>query len=387
MAAGHPHAGPAVRALLIGEYIIGHVPYIDALGRAADARDDIDLDVVRLPFAVGPWASRVPAYGSVWSVRASVRALTRSVGRWRGTDVALVHTQTASLLLTRYMRRVPTFLSADATPMNLDEVAAAYGHDVRPAPVEAAKRALLRRPFQAAAGVVAWSSWVEESLVRDYGVRPERVHVVRPGALLPPRPVERSGDGPVRLLFVGGDFSRKGGPHLLEAFRGLTGEVELDLVTHADVPGEPGVRVHRGLKPDSAALLELYAQADIAVLPTLGDASPYAVVEAMAYGLPVVTTDVGAVAEAVLPERTGLLVPPGDESALRAALQRLVDGRELRRELGRRGRQRAEEVYDGRRNADRVLDLLRDRARGAEPRRPGPRDRGTTVTPAKWLPG
>lgn len=367
MRAESPDAGCRVRGLLIGEYTIGHIPYVDALADAASARDDIALRVVRLQYEVGPRLARVPAYGTVWSVRASVLALLQTAGLWRDADVALVHTQTASLLLTPRMRRVPTFVSTDATPLNLDEVAPAYGHRVQSAGVERLKRGVLRRSYQAAAGVVTWSSWAERSVIADYAVPPERVHVVRPGVALPARPSRRSHSGPVRLLFVGTHFARKGGPHLLTAFRALSGEVELDVVTRSALTAEPGVRVHHGLTPTSPELRRLYAEADVAVLPTLGDASPYAVVEAMAWGLPVVTTDVGAVAEAVLPGRTGLLVEPADPSSLRAALQRLVDDPALRHELGRNGRQRAEEVYDGSRNADRVLDLMRDRALAREP--------------------
>lgn len=363
---GAPSAGGApVRCLVIGEYTMGHVPYIDNLDRTASSRDDIDLDVVRLPFPVDGALGKLPGYSTNWSVRASVLARCVPARRWRDAEVVLVHTQTSTLLLPGRMRAVPTWVSTDATPQNLDQLATAYAHRVWPAAVEGAKKALLRRPLAAADGFVVWSSWAGRSLVDDYGVPPGRVHVVRAGTQLPTaarRPVDRPTGGPVRLLFVGGDFPRKGGPHLLTAFRGLTGDVTLDLVTHADVPAEPGVRVHRSLTPGSPGLLALMEQADVAVLPTLGDASPYAVVEAMAYGLPVVTTDIGAVGEAVQHGRTGLLVPPADPVALRHALQALVDQPEQRRRLGVAGRARAEELFDGDRNAGRVLDLLRDAA-------------------------
>ena len=351
-----------VRCLVISEYTIGHVPYVDTLERCARTRDDIVLHVVRLRYPVAGALRRVPGYRSNWSVRASVRARRVPKRIWDESEVVLVHTQTSSLLLPGRMRRTPTWISSDATPVNFDEIGRAYGHRRSVPAVEWVKRAVLRRAYGAAAGIVAWSGWVERSLVRDYGVRPERIHVVRPGPVLPPRIDRRGRASQVRLLFVGGDFARKGGHDLLTAFRGLVGDVRLDVVTHTDVPEEPGVHVHRGVTAGAPALLQLYGGADIAVLPTLGDASPYAVVEAMAHGLPVVTTDVGAIREAVLPERTGLLVPAADPLSLRRALQRLVDQPHLRREMGRQARERAEQVYDGHRNAGLVLELLRDTA-------------------------
>lgn len=355
---------PRVRCLLVAEYTIGHIPYVDGLERAAQRRDDLVLEVLRLEQGPLGALARVPG-ATNWSVRGSVQARRRSAGSWRTSDVVLVHTQTVSLLLADRMRRTPTWISSDATPRNLDEVGEAYEHRVGAPAVERTKRAVVGRAYRAATGVVAWSSWVEESLVRDYGVRPERVRVVRPGAALPPPATRRPRDGgPVRLLFVGGDFRRKGGEDLLAAFRLLQGGVELDVVTRTDVPPEPGVRVHRSLTAGAPALLDLYRNADVAVLPTHGDASPYAVVEAMAYALPVVTTGVGAVAEAVEDGRSGLLVPPGDREALRAALQHLVDRADVRAALGDAARARAVERYDGDRNADRVLDLLCASARG-----------------------
>jgi len=82
------------------------------------------------------------------------------------------------------------------------------------------------------------------------------------------------------------------------------------------------------------------------------------VIEAMLCGLPVVAADVRGPAEQVVPEVTGLLVPPGDTPALAAALRRLAADAALRERMGAAGRQRAVERYDEAKVLVRTLDLL-----------------------------
>ena len=82
------------------------------------------------------------------------------------------------------------------------------------------------------------------------------------------------------------------------------------------------------------------------------------VIEAMLTSLPVVATNVRGPAEQVVSEVTGLLVRPGDASALAAALQRLVADRALRERMGEAGRQRAIDCYDEAKVLARTLDLL-----------------------------
>jgi glycosyltransferase involved in cell wall biosynthesis len=103
---------------------------------------------------------------------------------------------------------------------------------------------------------------------------------------------------------------------------------------------------------------DLMAAADIFVLPSRFEGLPMSVIEAMLTGLPVVAADVRGPAEQVVPEVTGLLVPPGDASALAVALQRLVADPALRARMGAAGRERAVERYDEAKVLARTLDLL-----------------------------
>jgi glycosyltransferase involved in cell wall biosynthesis len=265
------------------------------------------------------------------------------------------------------MRRIPTVLSIDATPANYDSLAAAYGDRVHAAPVERLKltahRALVRR----ARRFTTWSSWAKSSLVRDYGAADELVTVLHPGTMLSrfPDPGLRSNrrEGPLRVLFVGGDFRRKGGDVLLEAVRHrMRSRAELHLVTGADVAEGDGIHVYRGLKPLSSELLRLYADADVFALPTRGDCLAVVLGEAMAACLPIITTSVGAHGEAVEDEHSGFIVPTDDVEAVAARLDQLASDWGLARRMGARARAIAEERFDMQKNAHRIADLMLETA-------------------------
>jgi glycosyltransferase involved in cell wall biosynthesis len=90
---------------------------------------------------------------------------------------------------------------------------------------------------------------------------------------------------------------------------------------------------------------EWLAGGDILVHPSLADAFPTVLLEAMAAGLPVVASDVGGIPEIVIPSRTGLLVPPGDPQALAAAVQSLGTGFADSSEMGLEGRRIVEDQF------------------------------------------
>ena len=104
-----------------------------------------------------------------------------------------------------------------------------------------------------------------------------------------------------------------------------------------------------------AQLLELYrdGQVDCVVLPSLYEGISVALMEAMAYGVPVAATRVGGVPE-LLEGGAGLLVPPEDPTALADALERLLVSPSARQALGEAGRRRVEEAFDVEVIADRL---------------------------------
>jgi glycosyltransferase involved in cell wall biosynthesis len=322
------------------------------------------LDV---PFEPRGSIYHLPPMSFNWSLRGSLYARRKLLGGdWPHLDAAFVHTMTISLLANPYYKRVPTVISVDATPVNLDSLAGAYSHKVQPRLIEQVKRSLTRKALSLASGYVSWSEWAKQSLVSDYGVPADEVLVVAPGtdlALFRKDTPRR--DGLPRILFVGGDFVRKGGDVLLEAFRQrLRGKAELHLVTGHPVPAGEGIFTYAGLPPNSAPLVDLFRNADVFALPTRADCLAVVLGEAMASSLPIVTTNVGAHSEAVVHGRTGFIVEPGDVESLADALERLVDDPSLCRSMGEQARALAEERFDAGCNALKVVEMMQSLAGG-----------------------
>jgi glycosyltransferase involved in cell wall biosynthesis len=346
------------------EQALGHVAYGLGLRKALAHRDDLECIWLDVPYALDGFG-RIPVVGRNWTLRGSTRAFwqVRAAHATQHLDALFLHTQTVSLFASGHMRRIPTLLSLDATPRNLDEIAGSYGHEVGSSKVEALKLAAHRMVMRRATSFTTWSQWAKNSLVRDYGASADKVEVIHPGTVLSnyPAPEERrrNDHGPLRILFVGGDFVRKGGDMLLEIFRRhFVGRCELHLITAADVAGGDGVFVYRGLKPHSPELLQRYRDADVFALPTRGDCLAVVLGEAMAASLPIITTPVGAHAEAVEDGESGFVMPLDDAECLRDRLERLVQDRQLAFRMGQASRNIGENRFDMNKNANRIADIL-----------------------------
>jgi glycosyltransferase involved in cell wall biosynthesis len=218
------------------------------------------------------------------------------------------------------------------------------------------------RTIGRASRIITWSDWCARSVIATYEADPGKVKVIFPGIPLERwEPRQHRRPGPVRLLFVGTKFVRKGGRHLFDALREVSGAWEIHVVNRDDdIPDDGRTIVHRGLSPDDGSLVEIYRQADIFVLPTIGDALPMALLEAMAVGLPVIATRVGGIPEVVREGETGMLVEVGDVDGLAAAIQTLVNDPALRVAMGVAGRRLALARHDASRVYLGHLDAMKE---------------------------
>lgn len=230
-------------------------------------------------------------------------------------------------------------------------------YDSRPSWVRWLVRATLLR----CDGYVVVSEGLK-SILPDW-IPADRVQAVANGVEvpeLPSRPEATGSGGRVRVLYLSNLEEAKGWQVLLEAARRLCREFpELEFVFHGKPAfGETDEGIRGCIAQDDAEgrivfkgpaygadKWEAFSAADVFCFPSFHEAFPLSVLEAMAAGLPIVASRVGAVADAVEEGRGGALVEPRDEGGLAAALRPLVRDAELRGRFGRFNRLRFEERY------------------------------------------
>jgi len=262
----------------------------------------------------------------------------------------------------RRLRRQPYVLGLDATIEQLHAFNGLYKSPSRIPGAEPLKRHLLRRVYQGAAALFPWSRWAADDLLNRYGPDPAKVHVLPPGIDLESWTFqERSEDGDVQVLFVGGDFYRKGGDLLLQwAETTRLDGWQLHLVTRDPVHTTSSrVHVYHGLTPNSPELRQLYQQAHVFALPTRADCYSLASLEAMATGLPVVLSEVGGTGDIIRNGETGFLIPPGSGRDLAGTLEALIEDRSARLRMGLAARRDIEERFDVRKNIRRTIEIMR----------------------------
>jgi glycosyltransferase involved in cell wall biosynthesis len=380
-----------VRALSLQTPLLGNKTYGELLRRMFAGSEAIDFRAVwadaertvgertllgriiyRLAFTESPlswirernldhYPLRYELGASYWARRLLRRELAAAP-----PDVVHLHTQNLALLSRRSMGRYPTVISGDMTSRLSAEQYTRAGWRWTHQPQHAIEGAALRR----AAALVPFSQYAARSMIDEYRVDPARVHVIAPGVDL-----DLFGDigagraalaDPIkRILFIGGEFERKGGPDLIEAFLRTFADdenVELHLVTQprGAIAAHPRIFVHAGIVAYSPEWRELYERACVVALPSRREAYGHVYLEAAAARLPVVGSRIGAGPELVLEGVTGFLIPPGDIVALGSQLKRFTNDHDLANQFGTAARERVERDFDAYRNARRLEQLFID---------------------------
>jgi glycosyltransferase involved in cell wall biosynthesis len=362
-----------LRLLVLDEGVLGGRTLMNQLRTALPAHPGVEATFVTIPppsrverlllRRIG-FLGDLDLFSLRWRLRWSWQARSLLSAHLGKVDVAFVNTQASALLAHGPMRRLPTVLSVDATARQYAELAYEGKPDRFSAWQTRILVALERRAVEGSARTLAWSEWAATGL-RHEGVAADRVVVHHPGLdaawwAAVGRDRRPAADGPLRLLFVGNDVARKGLPELIAAVEELDGAVELDVVSGDEVAGSTRVRIHHGISAGTPELAAMYAAADALALPSRADASPWVVLEALAAGLPVLATRVGAIAEIV--GDAGILVDPGDAAALRAGLRELSDP-ERRAALTAAAPARVA-AYDSAVQTGKLVALLREVAGG-----------------------
>jgi glycosyltransferase involved in cell wall biosynthesis len=263
---------------------------------------------------------------------------------------------------------------------------AAHVHnDHRPVGVEVShRRRLMTRMLARRLRAVIVVSEDQRDEWFEMGCRPEQVVLIANGVPIPPAPPAGAGireelgipQEAVVALLVARMRPVKRVPDFVRVVRSAREErPELIAVIAGDgddralvdrlAEGDPAIRV-LGHRDDVARLL---SAADVFVLASDFEALPMAILEAMAAGLPVLTTRSGAIPTVVSDGESGLLVEPGDMRGLRDGLVRLAGDPELRRAMGTAGQRRCRESWDAEMMIDSYLGALQDAVARGRPLR------------------
>lgn len=226
--------------------------------------------------------------------------------------------------------------------------------------------------FQRAAAVHCVSESIKREAMR-YGLDPKKAHVIYPAVdptFFQPPSHSRTECGPIRLITVGSLGWVKGLEYALIAMRSLLDagvqavfdiigdgpERQRILYTIDDLGLTGAVRLHGRLGPD--AVRARLQQADVFLLSSLSEGISNAALEAMACGLPVVTTDCGGMREAIADGVEGFVVPVRDPRAMATALTILAADQALRQRMGQAARDRVLQQFTLDRQIDKFMSLL-----------------------------
>lgn len=358
-----------IKATFFMEQHIGHYAYYQNLRSSIDRQADVEATWVEVTYTdqSSLW-SRTPLLPAGVKGALIGRSQVRNGFKNNG-DVFFFNTQAPAALAVNANQPPPYILATDITPLQYDSMGEHYGHKPdRGGLMGNLKHRRNTRIFQNAEYIFPWSSWAGKSLVGDYKVDPRKIEVIPPGVNLDIwRPTAVKEHSPFRILFVGGDFIRKGGAVLLDAYKALTKlilsrPIELILITRSAVPPLPGVQVFSDVRPNSPEIVRLYQTSDLFVLPTFAEAFGIAAVEAAAAGLPVIATKVGGLTDIVEDGQTGFLINPGEVQSLADKLFGLIENPDLCLRMSRQGRSRAEKLFDASKNSSRIVQHLCDAA-------------------------
>lgn len=239
----------------------------------------------------------------------------------------------------------------------------------------------LRATFARAAAVHCVSDEIKQEAM-NHGLNPAKAWVIRPAVdpdKFHPASEPRLRNGEFRFATTGSLIWRKGHEYALMATRLLVDRgfaVQFDIIgggpdqqrllyTVHDLGLEKCVTLHGSMKEE--AVMRLLQQCNAFVLSSLSEGISNAVLEAMACGLPVVTTDCGGMAEAVADGVEGFVVPVRDPGALADALAKLASGADLARTMGRAARERVVSQFTLKRQVQQWLKLYETVLNGVGP--------------------
>jgi glycosyltransferase involved in cell wall biosynthesis len=361
-----------MNVLFIHENTLGHSSYLPQFVNYFTAHPELGIcpelllatplppDLARKADKTAPFLRRfgLDMHFSRWRKIVSAHVLNQVRAKEKGSyDAIVINTQSIALDLLDVA--CPIFVSLDATFRQLSE-SRWFSDPPMPRVAPRLISALIKRErelFERATLVLPWSRLAAGSLQKDYGIPPEKTQILPPSLKLP-SPARGSGHDTPRALFVGADFKRKGGDLLLKAFRSFHGQLELDILTQSPVPPEAGVRLWRNIQAHTPEWEALWREADFFIFPSHLETFGIVLVEALAFGVPVIASRAGAAEEILDHGKCGILLDALTVDELALAIDRVLSDPAEARERAGAGRKHAEAEYEIGRNSALLANLL-----------------------------
>jgi len=213
------------------------------------------------------------------------------------------------------------------------------------------------KAYQNAIKIFTMSHNVKNSLIFDYNIKPDKVNVVGAGPNFNIPKIKNKVYDSKKILFVGTNFLAKGGKILLQAFKIIQKEIpqaKLTIVGCSPKIRQEGVIV-KGYLPTSKLISE-YESASLFVLPTFREAFGISFLEAMAYKLPCIGTNIEAIPEIIDDGITGFIVPVNNFLKLAEKIIVVLTNKSLMKKMGEAGYQKVKKYYNWDLVADRMIE-------------------------------
>lgn len=349
--------GSPARVLFFNGSELGFSTSAKAFETICESRTDIDAVHVRVPIkgllriagAPTPERWQPLALGTTrlaLANGAAIMRLFRTVLPLERFDVVHLMTQQRGWPAARLGGRVRTKFA-----VNLDATVPGWCREFgwRRSPFNLDAR-IESKILRSADLVACWSRWAADSVARDCGVNPDRIILNKSCATIDPTAPFRTHDetpmrgtpegGPVRIVYVGNDWERKGGPRLIRWHQERWSDIAQVHVCSRSAPQDHGLKnvIWHGATDRNTLFTKILPSMDLMVIPTRIDTFLIAAQEALSFGLPVVTSSIAGLPEVVRDGVTGLLCRHDDDAAFVAAIERLLKDHTLRRTMGHAAR-------------------------------------------------
>lgn len=338
-------AGGPLRVLFIGNRSLGFKTSSALLETHAGERADIDAVHWYPAWTLADRLLAAPTPLSRWNLDmrklrdqlVAGRAVSRRLGGGgldlSRFDVVHVLTQSPASFLPGFRRRGGAacrwVVQADATmPLYqrcFGDASMLAGPSMR----------LERRIFAAADAVACWSAWTLESIRDELGIDARKLFLYRPCPRVAPAFGRADPGGRLRIVFVGNDWERKGGPRLIRWHQERwVGRAEVH-VCSAKAPVDNSLKdvVWHGPTPHAELVTRVLPSMHVMVMPTSTDTFAISVAEGQIAGLPVVASRISGLQELIRDGVSGFLCDWDDDAAFIRAIERLIDEPALRESL------------------------------------------------------